>query len=603
MLTPTIFGYTVSGSSDKTAHSTDENNSQCSSLIIATPSLTSKDDHKENIKNLHELESLGIKTDNDTDESLQRILQEDTEKFELYNDTLKSYLQEGIIEEARENDNSVATFYLPHRHLWTPSKSTKLRIAFDASSHAKKELSLNDVIYEGNSLTPLIYEVLLKFRTHLFTMVADIQKAFLQSRLPENHRDVTRFRSLYVDNVFLEENNAGDLLDKYTESKKIFSAIGMNLRDYLSNSAFVNKKIPDSDRAAYIDIKVLGVQWDAAGDTIPLKCAEKQSVRISKRSVLCQLNGYGFDPLGLLTPLLTPTKIFLQDLHKKKYGWDVPLSADDEATWRAIHSRINGFEITLPRKVMENHGSRSHTLSVFVDSSKRAYACSIYFTSVCGSKKDTRLFTAKSKIVPINKEQTIPRLELLSIFIGISLVESTIQKVDAKFDQINIFSDSTIALCWVQGNRRLPTVVSSLIQKISVITKRLREDTKLTFYHVPTNENVTDCATRGVSKEDLNNHRWWNGPIWLNKPNENWPIKKAEDLCQQSFDSEEEVALYTSNTEENTVVPIWPTDKFSSYSKLLRVVAYCARFIRNTTKGKCLPLERNGLQTTSPSAG
>ncbi|WKY15693.1 hypothetical protein Q1695_000857 [Nippostrongylus brasiliensis] len=37
MLTPTIFGYTVSGSSDKTAHSTDENNSQCSSLIIATP--------------------------------------------------------------------------------------------------------------------------------------------------------------------------------------------------------------------------------------------------------------------------------------------------------------------------------------------------------------------------------------------------------------------------------------------------------------------------------------------------------------------------------------------------------------------------------------
>ncbi|VDO36280.1 unnamed protein product [Heligmosomoides polygyrus] len=148
ILTPTIFGYTISGASDKTAILTKNSTSECSSLIIATPSLTAKDDYKENIKHLYELESLGINTDSDTDEAsivkfmdsyrktitiesgritagfpftdevrnlkdnfnvairrlqnLLRTLQGDKEKFNLYNDTLTSYLQDGIIEELRK---------------------------------------------------------------------------------------------------------------------------------------------------------------------------------------------------------------------------------------------------------------------------------------------------------------------------------------------------------------------------------------------------------------------------------------------------------------------------------------------------------------------
>uniref|UniRef100_A0A183FVZ8 Integrase_H2C2 domain-containing protein n=1 Tax=Heligmosomoides polygyrus TaxID=6339 RepID=A0A183FVZ8_HELPZ len=369
---------------------------------------------------------------------LLRTLQGDKEKFNLYNDTLTSYLQDGIIEEGKEEDGRLATFYPPHRHVWTPSKSTKLRVVFAASSHAGDELSLNDVIYEGHSLTPLIHEVLLKFRTHLYTM-----------------------------------------------------------------------------------------------------CVEKHSVKVSRRTVLSQMNRYCFDPLGLLTLLLIPAEIFLQDLHKKK-----------------------------------------------------AYACSICVTTIsCGNREDSRLFTEKSKIAPISKEQTIPRLELLSIFIGLSLAESTIQRIDTKFEQINIFSDSTIALCWVHGNRR----------RYCKMTAK-RESTRVVFFHVPTNENVADCATRGVGKDDLAKHRWWSGPIWLNQPSELWLVKKAEDLCQQNSGSEYEAALYASNTEEHTVVPIWPTEKFSSCSKLVRIVAYCARFIRNATKGRCLPLPRKGQQTESPSA-
>ncbi|XGW34476.1 hypothetical protein V3C99_018406 [Haemonchus contortus] len=346
-------------------------------------------------------------------QSLLRTLNGDEEKLKLYNDTLTTYLQEGVIEEAKNFSHGVATFYLPHRHVWSPSKSTKLRIVIDASSHAKGEYCLNDVIFEGHSLAPLIHEVVLQFRTHLNTMVADIQKAFLQIRLPKEHRHVTRFlwvknpslpltgdnlryfhfcrvafginaspailnqsilkqieqsqsdiaselpNSLYVDNVLLEGRTAEELLKKYTESKRLFSSIGMNLRDYLSNSVTVNKNIAECDRAASTKIKV-GMQWNAIEDTITLRCTEKQANKSFKRTVLSQINGYCYDPLGLLSPLMVPAKIFLRDLHKQKYGWDDVLSEKDQNTWRSITSNVIGFEVNLPRMVAEKNGTSSH---------------------------------------------------------------------------------------------------------------------------------------------------------------------------------------------------------------------------------------------------
>ena len=52
--------------------------------------------------------------------------------------------------------------YLPHRGVVKEDKSsTKLRVVFDASAKLTGELSLNDVLYKGPCLTPLLYDVLL----------------------------------------------------------------------------------------------------------------------------------------------------------------------------------------------------------------------------------------------------------------------------------------------------------------------------------------------------------------------------------------------------------------------------------------------------------
>ncbi|VDO39649.1 unnamed protein product [Haemonchus placei] len=405
-------------------------------------------------------------------------------------------------------------------------------------------------------------------------------------------------KSLYVDNVLLEGTSADDLVYKYAESKKLFSSMGMNLRDYLSNSTSVNNRIPEADRTTTTEVKVLGILWNTTEDTISLKCCEKRFDKISKRTVPSQINGFCYDPLGLLSPLMTPAKVFLQDLHKQKYSWDAPLSRQDQRSWGEIKSNISGFEIILPRKVVEK--SSDNTMSVFVDSSKRAYACCIYVTSTSNKGiSETRLFTAKSKIAPMKREQTIPRLELLSIFIALSLAESTKQKANMEIKQINIFSDTTIALCWIQGTRRLPPIVTTLDQKISLIWKRLQESCNVSFFHVPAQENVADCATRIVVEGNFVNHRWWCGPVWLNMPANRWPVKKAEDLHEQNSNTEE---VYSCAANSVATTAIWSTENISNYLKLIRIVAYSARFIREITKGKRLALSTTGLQTNAISA-
>ncbi|EYC14365.1 hypothetical protein Y032_0040g167 [Ancylostoma ceylanicum] len=699
ILTPTVFGYTISGTSLTKAKTSAEVHG--SALVIASPAISSREDYKQDIKNLYELESLGLKTENDPDEAsimkfmddyrktiqikegiitagfpfnenvgklkdnfnvafrrlqaLLRTLRDDKEKLQIYDDTFQTYIKEGIIEECAFNPTGVTAFYLPHRHVWTPGKSTELRVVFDASSHGRNELSLNDVIYEGHALTPLIHEVLLQFRTHKNTMVADIQKAFLQIRLPDHHRDATRFlwiknldspaegdnvkyyrfcrvpfginaspailnqsilkhieqenspigkelsKSLYVDNILLEGETSDDLIRKYTASKQVFSSIGMNLRDYLSNSSTVNDSIKESDRAKDKEIKVLGLSWNSIDDTLSFSCTEKMQKKVSKRTVLSQINGFCFDPLGLLTPLIVPAKVFLQDIHKMKLGWDTPLPDEASQQWNSIRSNIIGFSKSIPRKVLEKDPEATHILSIFVDSSKRAYACSLYVTTTSeDGKVDTQLFTAKSKVAPLKKEQTIPRLELLSIFLGLSVAESTIEKSGVKFAKVNVFSDSTIALSWVHTSKKLPPTVTTLVQKIGFATERIQGSSPVMFYHVPTDENAADRATRGVTKQEFAESNWWTGPKWLNYPCETWPVTHISNLQRDTCEDVETLAV--QSTEEVKADAVWPVETVSNYSKLRRIVAYSLRFIRHSSRNRHLQLLDSGVRTMTPNA-
>ncbi|GBO06104.1 hypothetical protein AVEN_55895-1 [Araneus ventricosus] len=119
----------------------------------------------------------------------------DPSLFSDYKKVIDEHLRDGIIERIKDSDeNKENTYYLPHRAVIRKDHSTtQLRIVFDASSHAKGQLSLNDCLYTGLNLISDLFSLLLRFRSHPVAISSDIQKAFLQINIEEGDRNFTRF--------------------------------------------------------------------------------------------------------------------------------------------------------------------------------------------------------------------------------------------------------------------------------------------------------------------------------------------------------------------------------------------------------------------------
>ena len=85
--------------------------------------------------------------------------------------------------------------YLPHQAvIRKEAETTKLRVVFDASSkEGERGTSLNDCLHVGLPLTPLLYDILLRFRENRIGIVADIEKTFLNIEVDRKDRDCLRF--------------------------------------------------------------------------------------------------------------------------------------------------------------------------------------------------------------------------------------------------------------------------------------------------------------------------------------------------------------------------------------------------------------------------
>lgn len=93
--------------------------------------------------------------------------------------------------------------------------------------------------------------------------------------------------------------------------------------------------------------------------------------------------------------------------------------------------------------------------------------------------------------------------------------------------------------------------------------------------HVGTRENPADLVSRGCIPKELQGARlWWNGPVWLknqaqiDEHSDAWHI---EDITPPQ--QEEQIALTIGKPQENNLI-----DRFSKFTRLVRVVATCVKF-------------------------
>ena len=132
-------------------------------------------------------------------------LKKDPQTFEKYNEIILDQEKAGIVEKVSELESSDKVHYLAHQAvIREEAETTKVRIVFDASCKVRKsEVSLNDCLHVGPPMTPLIFNILLRFRENKIALVGDIEKAFLNIEVIPKDRDCLRF--LWVDDIHSED--------------------------------------------------------------------------------------------------------------------------------------------------------------------------------------------------------------------------------------------------------------------------------------------------------------------------------------------------------------------------------------------------------------
>ena len=569
--------------------------------------------------------------------SVLNKLKEHPEILAQYDAVFKEQLKLGIIEQMNSADRSGGFYhYIPHHAVFTPGKNTtKLRVVFDASAKCKNGRSLNDMLYKGPTMLRDLCGMLIRFRFMETFLIADVEKAFHQIALNEQDRDTTRFlwvndfhngtamenirtyrfkripfgvisspfllaatlrhhlttngtelairimENLYVDNIILEVEPHENGKQLYQEVKKLFADAQMNIREFLSNDPGVMMNIPDQDRQQFKEsIKVLGIQFNLANDDFVIKFKPPQRQCLTKREILRFLAEH-FDPVGLIAPALLPVKLFIQDLWRNGYSWDQEIDNKRKEEWVQMTSQWTEFEFPVKRNItLQRSDSQLH---IFVDASQLAYAAVVFLRTRKENERAVRLIFSKSRLCPI-KGMSTPRLELLAMLIGVRVSKFVTKEAKLENCRQFIWSDSKCVLQWIRNKGKLqPKFVANRLEEIWKFAGEI--------CYIPGELNPADLATRGTQPRSLcQNPVWWNGPEWLQRDEESWPLNEplqepkvevssyasvpAQSLHCQTFKNQPEGSRLIDFT------------RCSNWKRLMRMVCFVLRFGKITGKEK-----------------
>ncbi|GFX94844.1 integrase catalytic domain-containing protein [Trichonephila clavipes] len=290
------------------------------------------------------------------------------------------------------------------------------------------------------------------------------------------------------------------------------------------------KLSPDPEQnynfATLTETKTLGVSWKPNLDCFLIKVKVCLDSSYTKRDVLSTIAKI-FDPVGLMAPVISKAKIFLQRLWRSKLEWNDLLPAEEYREWQQfLVSLENINNIEIPRRILvafpeviEIHG--------FADASERCYGAAVYCKSK-NLKSETlvRLITSKSRVAPI-KSLTIPRLELCAAVLLAKLVKRVVAALQLETAELYLWSDSMIVLAWLRKEPMdLKTFVQNRVAKIQELYPNQL------WRHVPSDQNPADLVSRGVDPDKLlQQNLWFNGPTFLSAVH----IELVSDLTSQAF--------------------------------------------------------------------
>lgn len=541
-----------------------------------------------------------------------------------YADFIREYGELGHLSEAPLHRPPGALFLPHHPVIRTKSESTRLRVVFDASATTTSGFSVNDLQMVGPVIQDSLFDILVRFRQHKYILSGDIEKMYRQIWVRECDRDLQLIlwrdneneplRSLRLNTVtygfssasFLATRCIWQLGDESTDPniKRIIQhdfycddlltgaddeetlkyiqrqvsgelAKGcFHLRKYRSNlpTLLGDCSLPaDGDLIISSSTSTLGIGWCPDSDLLQFQIEYSPTDVLTKRSILSSTFKI-FDPLGLLALCTIKPKILLQNLWSLKLDWDEEVPSSIKRSWLKFTEHLRLLStLQVPRRVLIND-PKYIEMHTFSDASQCAYGTCIYLRSIDATgNAQVSLLCAKARVAPL-KPTTIPRLELCSALLGAQLSSAVTQALRCNIDSHVYWSDSKVALGWIQTASKTKTFVANRVAAITELS-----DPKCWRY-VPTAENPADLCSRGVDPKKVSDSSiWWHGPTFLKQDEASWPSTEI-----QALELPELKALPALVAEPTPSVSFIDVTRYSKLVRAQRVAAWVLRFIHNS---------------------
>ncbi|XP_022784631.1 uncharacterized protein LOC111325153 [Stylophora pistillata] len=474
---------------------------------------------------------------------LKRRLQRNSELHGRYSTVINDMLIKGYaqkVPEEERNRQEGFLWYLPHHPVHHPLKPDQTRVVFDFSAKYRGT-SLNDKLLQGPDLTNSLLGVLTRLRQEHIAMMADIESMFHQVREPNQSSCST--------------------LITYQASLHWGSSENIQKDRFEFN---INVKPRDPTRPGIL-------------------------------AVFSSI----YDPLGLAAPFVLTAKILLQDLCRRKLGWDDTIPGDDEDRWHvwlADLPKLSGFSVNRCIKPKNFNDIMTSQLHHFSDGSTSGYGAVTYLhlTDSYGNISCT-LMTSKSRVVPL-KQITIPRLELSSASIAIRLDKMMRKELELPIDDSMFWIDSSSVLKYIMSeDRRFHTFVANRVALIRDGSSPCQ------WRYIQSKHNPTDDVSRGLTADTLlGSSRWLLGPEFLMKTEDHWPkcIETLERISDEDPEVKKEAKAGGASRKEDPELVDEMMKRFSSWHKLKKFILWVLPYKENLrNSGDCLKNPKDQTKT------
>ncbi|XP_054709666.1 uncharacterized protein LOC129219330 [Uloborus diversus] len=365
-------------------------------------------------------------------DQLWKRLERDPAMKARYTEFLNEYKTLNHMKEIKEDKGTDVRYYLPHHGIFRPdSKTTKLRVVFNASAKTTSGHSLNDLLSKGGVIQEDLFSILIRFRKYIYAFTTDIKQMFRMIEVDSSQTKLQKIlwkesefaptkiyqlqtvtygtasapylatkvlqqlaldegkdfpmastavlQDFYMDDCLFGSSNLKECLNLQLELTQLLQRGGMNLHKWCSNEGSTTElqEFPLDRNSEEIVVKKLGMLWNSSSDSFMYKVSNNPNRNFTKRDVLSEIARI-YDPLGLLGPVISKAKIFMQQLWLLKLDWNETLPPEIAEQWyNFVKTFPELLSIQVPRCILKSD-TKSVILQGFSDASSKSYGAVIY---------------------------------------------------------------------------------------------------------------------------------------------------------------------------------------------------------------------------------